>query len=433
MDDKYKLASDLVAEHGSVREAARQAGVSYSTFHGWFQKSLIQEGENVEIPLGGKIDDNNKITPLSENERLFKENWGPEECKEELVRVYKLNQERSISRSFFRLNSNISESTWNRYFGTFNEFRKQAGIVLSRHAHTLERQIAKHASKDTLRSLSIDKHNWSGLYERPSSKRFQTMLVCSDIHDKECDPFYRRLFLEACMRIQPEVVVLNGDIFDMPEFGKYDIDPRGWDVVGRIKWVHKFLAELRNICPDAEFVFIEGNHEFRFLRHLGEATPALKVILSDLHKMTIPELLGIQKFEINYVSRSDLSVYTESDIRNQVKANWHLFFDSIIGSHYPQYRQKGFGGFNGHHHKHIVWPVHNVLFGPTEWHQLGSGHWRKASYCDGEIWNNGFLAVHVDTIGKGNQFEYFDCSGDFCVMGGTFYKRKPTEFINGVK
>jgi hypothetical protein len=36
-----------------------------------------------------------------------------------------------------------------------------------------------------------------------------------------------------------------GDIFDLPEFGKYGVDPREWDVVGRIKFAHENI-----LAPD---------------------------------------------------------------------------------------------------------------------------------------------------------------------------------------
>jgi UDP-2,3-diacylglucosamine pyrophosphatase LpxH len=86
--------------------------------------------------------------------------------------------------------------------------------------------------------------------------------------------------------------VLNGDIFDLPEFSKYTQDPRHFAPVERIKWVHQFLNDLREAAPDAQIDFVEGNHEFRLLRHLSEATPALMTVLADLHGMTIPTCLA---------------------------------------------------------------------------------------------------------------------------------------------
>ncbi len=380
-------------------------------------------------PAGAKLV-NDRVVPLSEDERKFRDDWSKEQCVEELRRVAEANPDTLITRNFFRTHSAISEATWNRYFGTFAEYRRQAGIVLSRHAHRIERNVAKHASVDTLREMNIDKAGWSDAYRKPSGKRFQSILVCSDVHDERCDPFYRRLFLETAKRVQPEIIVFNGDIWDATEFGKYVTDPREWNVTRKILWVHAFLRELRDACPDAEFVFIEGNHEYRLLRHLAEATPALKVVLHDLHAIkTIPDLLKLHEFEIRYVTRSDLTAFTEADIKREVRKNWEFFHNCLVASHYPKDRQKGYAGWNGHHHSHLVWRVYNPACGIGEWHQLGAGHMRRADYCDGENWSNGFLLVHVDTERLRSQFEYIDCTHDHCLIGGTWYTRQPDEFV----
>jgi hypothetical protein len=50
-------------------------------------------------------------------------------------------------RNYFRNNGRISDATWNRHFGTFEEFKRQAGIKLTRQQHGLERHIAKHAGE----------------------------------------------------------------------------------------------------------------------------------------------------------------------------------------------------------------------------------------------------------------------------------------------
>lgn len=373
-----------------------------------------------------EVDESRKATgrkvPLSEDQRKFHEDWRPKECIDELMRIAKIDETRVVTRNYFRVHSDISESTWNRFFGTFLEFKRQAGITLSRHAHGLERNIAKHASKDVQRAMNEQKSGWEGKYLRPSGKRFQTVLVASDIHDIECDPFWRTCFLDTAKRVQPEKVVINGDALDLPEFGKYDVDPREWDVVGRIRWLHKFLSDVRKATPESEIIYIEGNHEFRLMRHLAEATPALKVILSDLHGFTVPKLLGLDAYEVNYIARMDLTAFTERDVKAELTKNYQIMYDCLLAHHFPEGRQMGYPGFNGHHHKHIVWPFYSPTFGSTEWQQLGCGHQRAASYCAGEKWGLGFLLVHVDTHQKHVQFEYIEVR-DFAMIGGKFYRR----------
>lgn len=380
-------------------------------------------------PMAAKSKRKTPATPMSESAVKLKSGT-EEEVLADLRRIAEAEPEKVISRNYYRNQGRYAESAWNCFFGTFQEFKRQAGIQLSRHQHKVEREVAKHASKDALRELTAEKQGFEGKFKKPSGNRFQSILVVSDIHDKYCDPFYRRMTIEAAKRVKPDIICLNGDIFDLPEFSKWTNDPREWDAVGRIRWVHEYLKDLRNACPDAEMTLLEGNHEFRLLRHLGEATPALKAVLSDLHGMTVSRLLGLDEFGINYVARSDLTTFTERDIKSEIGKNWSTFCnDSVLGSHYPKDRDKGLPGWNGHHHKHKVDPGHSPIYGAYEWHQIGAGHMRAATYTDGEQWMNGFLLAHIDVERQRTQFDHVHIQ-DFCVLGGKWYERAESEKLH---
>ena len=372
--------------------------------------------------VGYWLKQKSKDVPLSEDETKIRVATR-DQCIQLLKDLAEADPEQIISRNYFRNNSPLTESAWSKHFGTFEEFKRQSGIKLTRHGRKMEMDIARHASIENYKAMNDEKMDWNESYLKPHGDRYQTVMVCSDVHDVECDPFWRYTWMETLKRVQPHKIVLNGDMFDLPEFGKYGVDPREWDVVGRIKWVHTFLEEIREICCDAEIIFVEGNHEYRLLRHLAEATPAMQAVLSDLHGFTVPKLLGLDKYEINYVAPADLAVFTNHDQKAQVKRNWTTLYDCLLAHHFPQGRNLRMPGWNGHHHKHIVWSEFSADYGSFEWHQLGGGHKREASYCNGEVWNNGFLIVHVDTHDKRSQFEYIDTSSDHVVIGGKWYVR----------
>ena len=361
--------------------------------------------------------------PLSEDTKKRGEATKAE-CIALLRGMAEANPEMIITRNFFRNNAPIAESAWNKHFGTFEEFKRGAGLKLTRHARRMETNVAKHASVDTFREFNQQKNQWAGKYLKPVGDQYQTLLVGSDVHDIECDPFWRLLFVATAKRVQPAKIVLNGDLFDLPEFGKYGVDPREWDVVGRIKWVHGFLADLRKAAPNAEITLIEGNHEYRLMRHLAEATPAMKAILSDLHGWTVPQILGLDKFQVNYIAPADLAVFNEKDTKAQLRRNFTIFYEFLVAHHFPEGSKYGLPGWNGHHHSHKCDSHFSPVHGSYEWHQLGSGHKREASYCNGEKWTNGFLLVHADTLAKRAQFEYIDTSSDHCVIGGKWYGRQ---------
>jgi hypothetical protein len=403
-DEERRAALEALAEHGSYRKAAAALGIASSTLQG-------------------------RIAPLSEDERKFNPNWTADDCLAELRRIAEIDTRKVITRNYFRVHSDISEATWNRFFGTFEEFKRQAGITLSRHVHRLEKHIAHHASVDVQRQTNAVKREYEGKYLRPSSGRWQTALILCDMHDVACDPFYRRTSLDTAARVQPEKIVLNGDIFDLPEFSKHFQDPRTFNLVERIRWVHAYLSDLRIAAPNAEITFTEGNHEYRMLRHLSEQTPSMMVVLNDLHGMTVPKLLGLDRFELNFVARADLTAWNERDIKEQLRKNYIVLWDALLFGHFPEMRNMGMPGANGHHHRHFVWSAYSPVYGAFEWHQSGCGHRREASYTPGERWGNGFLLAHCDTHTKRSQFEYVDVTHDHAIIGGRFYQRGPDEAV----
>jgi hypothetical protein len=354
-------------------------------------------------------------------------NFTKEDCISELQKVYSSSGLENITRNYFREHSTIPERIWENYFGNFNEFKKQADLLPSRHAQQIVSQIAKHASKDKLRAFNIEKQGYEGKYNRDSSKGYQTVLVGSDIHDTLSDPFYVRLFIETAARVKPERIILNGDIFDFPEFSKFTIDPREYNVLGRIEWVHSFLRDLRETSPDSQIDFNSGNHEHRLLRHLGESTPAMLTLLSDLHGFTVSSLLGLDKFEVNFISKDDLAVFSYKDMNNELKKNYVIVNDQLLFHHFPEGINMGMPGANGHNHKFLATSKFNPTFGSYNWIQIGTGHRRQASYCDGSKWNNGFLLYHMNVNSKRSQAEYIDCTSDFCVIGGEMYQRTDSE------
>ena len=331
-------------------------------------------------------------------------------------------EKKMITRSDYRKHGTYSDHAIKTEFGNFRAARRAAGLEESIGARKESNQLARHIDHDAYRQMNIEKSDYADKFRKPNGNRFQTLIVASDIHDEQCDPFWRRIFVDTIKRVQPDGVVLGGDVFDLAEFGRYSIDPREWDIVGKIQWVHTFLADIRKAAPDTEITFIEGNHEHRLLRYLTDNASALKVLLSDLHGWTVPKLLGLDKYEVRYVARADLATFTKSNVVKEIAKNYEVFHDSFLVDHFPDGKNKGLPGVNGHHHKHLVWSEYSHSFGSYEWHQLGCGHRRSAGYCAGEKWNMGFMKVDLDTQNNIPLMNYYFV-GDFAEVGGKYYIR----------
>jgi hypothetical protein len=366
------------------------------------------------------------LIPLSEDEGKQNYSASAQNCIDDLMRLAEKDPKKVLSRNYYRLNGKYAESVWNRFFGTFEEFKRQAGIKLTRQQHLLEKQIAKQASVDHYRALNAERAGYADKYTRKDKKRWKLAIILCDVHDKEADPFLVRVVTDIAKRTQPDLFCFGGDLFDLPEFGKYGVDPRLWEPVKRIEAAKKIVGGIREASPDSQIDLIEGNHEFRLLRHMADATPALQEVLSKLHGFTIPKLLGLDEFQVNYIAKGDLAAYTSKDISTELSRNYRVYWDSFMVNHFPKGRNMGVPGVNGHHHKLISWPMTSAIYGAYNWYQIGAGHRRSATYCDGEDWSNGFMLAHVDTERRATCFEYVDVR-DFACVGGKYYYRQEGE------
>lgn len=350
-----------------------------------------------------------------------------QDCIEDINSLYDDYPERRITRDFYREHANIPEAVWLRFFGTFQEFLKQADIRFTRYQSKINTTIAKHASQDPIRAISDEIKNYGNLYLREKGNRFKTIVATSDWHDIECDPFYFRVLKETVKTIDPDVVCLAGDIFDCAEMGKYHVDPREWNIVENLTTGLDMIGEIRSVAPDAQIDFIAGNHESRLLKHFNECSPLLKTLLSDYHKMDVRKLYRLDEYEVNYISNGDLHTFTDAQLRREVAKNYKVYWNSVVAHHFPEGRNLGLPGFNGHHHKYMVWSEYSIRSGSYQWHQMGCGHKREASYCDGSKWNNGFLIVNIDTQYGYVNFDYVDVGATVAIAGGTWYYRKENE------
>jgi len=238
-------AVDAFIMYGGITAASNQLGLPRSTVQYRFDSAVRDHIQPSPAALKSAGLKRPRSIPYSEDEEKYKD-WTPQQCLEELQRIVRANPDKAISRNFFRVFSSISESTWNKHFGTFHEFKRQAGVILSRHQHKHERHVARHASVDQMRDLTVEKKKYEGKYEKPNDKRWQDILVGSDIHDIDCDPFWRRTFIDTAKRLQPEIICLNGDVFDLPEFSRFTQDPSEWQLIEPL-YIHLYLQLLQHI------------------------------------------------------------------------------------------------------------------------------------------------------------------------------------------
>lgn len=367
---------------------------------------------------------------LSERTKKFDPNATEDDCLKDLRRVQEKNPDKYITRNFYRVYGNYSDSTWNRHVGTFHEFRRQAGLELSRHQHKLEKQVALHRAYDVYTEFQ-DKEikPWINRFVPPENKtRYKTILVCSDIHDVNLDPFTWGVFLDVAKRVNPDIICLAGDVYDETEYSKYEFDPRKSNLKEAFSFVqNEVFGKLRKICPDTRIDFVIGNHDWRIIKHIAEKSPYMRILLSDVMDLSLSDLLGLKKHQINLVCRIDLNEFSPAATRNQIKKNFEVYYDTLVIDHHED---QGFGmsGCSGHFHRTGMHSTVNLTRGPIHWVQMGA--MCRLDFAYQERMNKShqsFVLWHIDTETKQASPEHVIFSDSHCSAVGKFYTRSMFE------
>lgn len=126
---------------------------------------------------------------------------------------------------------------------------------------------------------------------------YEKALVFNDLHI----PWHCQRAIDLMLRIgkdlDPDLIVINGDLVDMWEVSKYVKNPlyesKG-NLFNEIEMARVFLWDLREKFPNAKIVYIFGNHEFRWAAYIAQnAKPLYK-----LKGMSLEEQLGCKEFDI---------------------------------------------------------------------------------------------------------------------------------------
>jgi len=369
-----------------------------------------------------------ELALLSERSKKFDPTATAEDCINDLRNLQNKFPLKSISRNFYRNHGKYSDATWNQHMGTFHEFRRQAGLELSRDQHSLERKVAKHASLDVYRTFYKEEvlpYHQKYTTKEDTGGRWKTVLVGSDFHDIDLDMFVNGVFVDTAARIQPDIITLNGDVFDNPEFSKYDQDPRDFKILERFNYVKKnIFGELRRACPNSQIDLVIGNHEFRILKLLAAKTPAMKVLLSDVMGLSLSDVFGLDEFEINLISKLDLAAFSNPDITSEVAENFKLYYGCFVAAHMKSMKF-GVSGTSGHtHHPHQE-TFSNVPMGEMTWTNTGCMAITRAAYTEGmDDAQQSFMIAHIDTALKSVQQEHCIFAKDHIVVHGKRYTRE---------
>ncbi|HUU53152.1 MAG TPA: metallophosphoesterase [Candidatus Bathyarchaeia archaeon] len=124
-----------------------------------------------------------------------------------------------------------------------------------------------------------------------------------------CDlqiPYHDERALESAIRWgqkqNPDLVILNGDIFDCYKISFFKTDPLRSSFQTEIDIGQRVVGDIGREFPSAEKIFIAGNHEDRLKRELWGTSSKL----AGLSALTIPNLFNLKNLGWDYVDNYQL-------------------------------------------------------------------------------------------------------------------------------
>ena len=151
----------------------------------------------------------------------------------------------------------------------------------------------------------------------PRPEGYEVAVVLPDIQigyfrgaDGDLEPTHDEAAITVAEQIiaaaQPDKIVLVGDNLDAPEFGKYRLSPAfSLTTQASIDRATELCFRLRALAPDAEIVWIAGNHEERIsnatIENLKAAFGIKRGLAPDsLPVLSVPFLLRMDEAQIDY-------------------------------------------------------------------------------------------------------------------------------------
>lgn len=101
------------------------------------------------------------------------------------------------------------------------------------------------------------------------------VLIGGDMHFPHHDRKALREFTSYAAELNPDKIVLNGDVVDFYQLSPFSRKPDEAGIKKEAQMAFQFLSSLRKAFPNAEMHFNEGNHESRMEKRILERLPEL--------------------------------------------------------------------------------------------------------------------------------------------------------------
>lgn len=249
---------------------------------------------------------------------------------------------------------------------------------------------------------------------------FECCLVFGDVHIPFEDARAVDVMLRFASHLQPDVIILGGDIIDCYELSRFPKDPRrGASFRAELEKGREFLERVRSACPKSKIQYVIGNHEFRLKSYIIKQAPAL----AGANGSTIQSLLGMDKLRVECIENEGdqfIDTYTtfggiligHFDVLSSLPGNTARRLLDIYSESCIQ----------GHTHSmasacKTVYPDKQIMG-----FENGCLCDLKPSYCTPRNWVQGFTVIHKEKIGKYYQVQQIPMFNHQFRYGGKLWR-----------
>lgn len=104
-----------------------------------------------------------------------------------------------------------------------------------------------------------------------TDRKEKTALIITDTQIPFHDPEALSIVQQIAKENKPDQICIVGDILDFPTLSRFMTEePHKNSLMDSLDTTHQLLAQLRADNPDAKIELLEGNHEQRLRRYIGE-------------------------------------------------------------------------------------------------------------------------------------------------------------------
>ena len=205
------------------------------------------------------------------------------------------------------------------------------------------------------------------------------IIVGSDVHKWPGEnTVAQQAFINVIKEIQPQLVLLNGDVFDGAGVSRWPKSSFGHKlptVKEELDAIHKYLDEIQAVAGNAKRWWTLGNHDMRFESKLANLTPEFEGVPG----FSLQEQFPMWPMSISVMVNNNLMI--KHRYRNGIHAAYNntlVSGMSIVTGHLHRLQATVFSDYNG-----TRWGIDTGTLGDTEGPQMAYGEDNPANHCSG--------------------------------------------------